>query len=369
MVWGFLLVGVAQATQATTSATLNHSFLLVAGVQKCGTSELQNWLARFDAVRVAHGEVHFWDCLKGSLCDARCASRLPYRSPGCHDKWNASLTTAALRSYRGTFDRVKRASRLPPLFVEKTPAYYDCAVPRTVRLALPNAKLAFILRDPATRLWSGFFHACGRRVGGRPDCAAADFDAFWSRAPALDGLVDHRACWPPNLALRSARDAFLERELAIGRYHAYLATWSRDWDAAAMAVVFLEVLALRPAAVLDYVAAFLGRPPVAPAALLDGAVATDTGVAAKRDSKALQDDRRAQRGAMGAVRYARASAFYRDDTDRLRAALDARALVAPVPCDLRPRWLACRRTADPPAPTTTDTPPSGSPRRGSRRES
>ncbi|KAH8045958.1 hypothetical protein JL720_16534 [Aureococcus anophagefferens] len=131
---------------------------------------------------------------------------------------------------------------LPWLHFEKTPSYYDCADSALMRATLPNARVAFILRDPVARLWSGYFHmhetrirVAARRAAWTAKSAprgdsrhwpadvaydmydanvsralAADFDASLARALALRGLgADHRECLPRPRGARpdSARRA------------------------------------------------------------------------------------------------------------------------------------------------------------------
>ena len=366
-------------------------YLIVAGVQKCGTSELQQWLKRLPRVRHNNLEPHFFDCLAGGPCDKRCVPGA-FRPGGCH-KQRYVLNNETLDAYRRDFKPLAiaegpkpraleiadaDAEALPWLHFEKTPSYYDCADSALVRATLPNARVAFILRDPVARLWSGYFHMHETRIrvaarraawtakfgssatiprhwpadikkdifdANVSRALAADFDASLARALALRGLgADHRECLP-----RPARDALagfrkarapgdMERQLDLGRYAAYLRGWSAAWGASNVLVVFLEVLATRPVDVLNFLLEPLRRPLVTETMLASAARTAENGFAVA-NSKALHHDRKAWVGKMGAASYATVEAFYESDTAELRAALLARELVYPVPRDLLPPWL------------------------------
>ncbi|KAH8059037.1 hypothetical protein JL722_5587 [Aureococcus anophagefferens] len=152
-------------------------YLIVAGVQKCGTSELQQWLKRLPRVRHNNLEPHFFDCLAGGPCDKRCVPGA-FRPGGCHGE-RYVLNNETLDAYRRDFKPLAIAEgpktraleiadasgeALPWLHFEKTPSYYDCADSALVRATLPNARVAFILRDPVARLWSGYFHMHETRI-------------------------------------------------------------------------------------------------------------------------------------------------------------------------------------------------------------
>ena len=364
-------------------------YLIVAGVQKCGTSELQQWLKRLPRVRHNNLEPHFFDCLAGGPCDKRCVPGA-FRPGGCH-RQRYVLNNETLDAYRRDFKplaiaegpktralEIASGEALPWLHFEKTPSYYDCADSALVRATLPNARVAFILRDPVARLWSGYFHMHETRIrvaarraawtakfgpsatiprhwpadvkydmfdANVSRALAADFDASLARALALRGLgADHRECLP-----RPARDALagfrkarkpemMERQLDLGRYAAYLRGWSAAWGASNVLVVFLEVLATRPVDVLNFLLEPLRRPLVTETMLAARTRENGDGFAVA-NSKALHDDRKAWVGKMGAASYATVEAFYESDTAELRAALLARELVYPVPRDLLPPWL------------------------------
>ena len=114
------------------------AYLIVAGVQKCGTTELQQWLKRLPRVRHNNLEPHFFDCLAGGPCDTRCVPRA-YRPGGCHGN-RYELTVETLDAYRRDFKaiprgralglvdadalRLRSGEALPWLHLEKTPSYY-----------------------------------------------------------------------------------------------------------------------------------------------------------------------------------------------------------------------------------------------------
>lgn len=334
-------------------------------------------------------EPHFFDCLAGGPCDKRCVPGA-FRPGGCHGQ-RYVLNNETLDAYRRDFKplaiaegpktralEIASGEALPWLHFEKTPSYYDCADSALMRATLPNARVAFILRDPVARLWSGYFHMHETRIrvaarraawtakfgpsatiprhwpadvaydmydANVSRALAADFDASLARALALRGLgADHRECLP-----RPARDALagfrkarkpemMERQLDLGRYAAYLRGWSAAWGASNVLVVFLEVLATRPVDVLNFLLEPLRRPLVTETMLAARTRENGDGFAVA-NSKALHDDRKAWVGKMGAASYATVEAFYESDTAELRAALLARELVYPVPRDLLPPWL------------------------------
>ena len=47
---------------------------------------------------------------------------------------------------------------------EKSPSYFDLANPLDVSRLVPSVKLIMLLRDPVSRLYSGYWHSCSGKL-------------------------------------------------------------------------------------------------------------------------------------------------------------------------------------------------------------
>ena len=205
------------------------SFIIL-GVQKASTDEVAVWLNFNVYSRRLDGgvEVHYFDCVgrgKGKYRD----SCKRFRDQHMHWDSRSPMATKMADSFSWSIvdqkspyidDMWGRYSKLGNLnwkdytqrhtiLFEKTPAYFDLAHPmvrfftcetpdlylfmKDVHRLLPSAKLIIVLRDPVSRLYSGYWQSCtggfiGRfdqrhsliraflgKLAVRSDCTLADF--------------------------------------------------------------------------------------------------------------------------------------------------------------------------------------------------
>ncbi len=129
---------------------------VIIGAQKCGTSSLHNYLTQSPGVIAPlRKEVHYFDVNYG-------------RGEG----W-----------YRGHFGRQGE----PGLNLDSSPYYlFHPAVPARMHELLPDARLIVLLRNPARRAYSHYWH---ERDKGREKLS---FEAAIDAEPARLGQVEER---------------------------------------------------------------------------------------------------------------------------------------------------------------------------------
>lgn len=202
-------------------SALGQQHLIIGGTIKAATSSLFNYLS-------AHPQV--------------CGSRI-------------KETFFFSQGYSGDpqRDREAYAAFFAPgadsrLLLEASPnylAYKENVAPRIKQL-LPEARLLFVLRDPAERLYSHFNFAMGK-LELPPELAFEDFIELCRRYN--DGATTPAQAGIPEKHLRA---------LEIGNYAPYLRNYYEVFDAAQIKVVLYDDFSREPRARLAEIAEFAG---------------------------------------------------------------------------------------------------------------
>ena len=212
-------------------------FLLV-GVQKGGTTSLYAYLAQHPDVRgVGAKELFYFD-----------------RRYASGESWYRCWfpTHGAMRRAR------ERAGTRTVLTGEATTSYLDHpAVPARAAALVPGAKVVAVLRDPAERAVSHYFH--NRRKGREP---LAMLDAFRAEAERLDGEAEKALADPAYESEALMHFAYLTR----GHYAEHLARWAEHYPEAQTLVLSSDALFSDPAGTFARTLDFLGLAPWAPEA-------------------------------------------------------------------------------------------------------
>jgi hypothetical protein len=192
---------------------------VILGAQKCGTSSLHNYLTQHPGVIAPlRKEVHYFD--------------LNY---GRGEAW-----------YRGHFGR----QREPALNIDSSPYYlFHPAVPRRMHQLLPDARLIVLLRDPARRAYSHYWH---ERDKGREDLS---FEAAIDAEPARLGRSEQQLAVGE---ITHSREHQLHSYLARGRYAEQLERWFALYPRERIHVLRFEDFVRDPLAALNDTLAFLG---------------------------------------------------------------------------------------------------------------
>jgi hypothetical protein len=196
------------------------TYAIIAGSNKCGTTSLFRYLSDHPDVRATRvKELLFW--------------KTPPTGP----------REAVLSEYESQFIRAKREARVR---LEGTPNYLYLAdsVAAVMRNALPDARLIFLIRDPAQRLASAYKAAYGQRQ-------------HVNYSLRFEEVVD--------LALRhyrgdrsDPRGAAMAYELKVGQYARLLKVYERIWPLEQMQVMFYEHMARDMRGELKSAARYLG---------------------------------------------------------------------------------------------------------------
>lgn len=179
---------------------------IVVGVQKGGTDELAVWL-NFNVYhrRLDGGvELHFFDCVGRYVLGFTGRSgyltseRPTFRSNGGNRTmcsryrdssmtWDSKAADEKKKKDKFTWKAIKSESpflddtawenyaklghlrhldfhRRKTLTFEKSPSYFDLANPFDVSRLLPSVKLIMLLREPVSRLYSGYWHSCSGKL-------------------------------------------------------------------------------------------------------------------------------------------------------------------------------------------------------------
>ncbi len=201
---------------------------VILGAQKCGTSSLHNYLTQHPGVIAPlRKEVHYFDVnfTRG-------------------ESW-----------YRAHFGREGE----PGLNLDSSPYYlFHPAVPRRMHELLPDARLIVLLRDPARRAYSHYWHERGK---GREDLS---FEAAIDAEPERLGRADEQLA---SGQLERSREHQLHSYLARGRYAEQLERWFALYPRERIHILRFESFAQDPLAGLNGTLAFLGLPPTASVSL------------------------------------------------------------------------------------------------------
>jgi hypothetical protein len=197
---------------------------VILGAQKCGTSSMHNYLAQHPGVIAPQRkEVHYFD--------------VNYERG---EAW-----------YRAHFGR----EREPGLNLDSSPYYlFHPAVPRRMHELLPDARLVVLLRDPARRAYSQYWH---ERDKGREDLS---FEAAIDAEPARLGRSEEMLA---SGELARSHEHQRHSYLARGRYAEQLERWYGIYPRDRVHVVRFEDFVKEPLAGLNGTLAFLGLPPAA----------------------------------------------------------------------------------------------------------
>ncbi|MDA0989633.1 MAG: sulfotransferase domain-containing protein [Verrucomicrobia bacterium] len=171
---------------------------------------------------------------------------------------------------RGAFDLQEYLSYFPPdipqrdfLIGEATPLYLYCRLQAFLNHELPDTRFVIILRAPAARAVSHYFHST--RNGS--ECKTIT-EALFSNVERYASLGD----MDPYAAGRKAMEWFslmkanrnykINRYLLLGLYDCLLAVWFREMDRSRFLVVTQEQLSVDPETVVGDVHRFLGLDPI-----------------------------------------------------------------------------------------------------------
>jgi hypothetical protein len=212
-------------------ARLRPSFFIV-GAQKAGTTALFDHLARHpDVAAPLAKEVHYFDVAA-------------HRGAGWYEAHFPLIDGAAAGPHepaRLTFDA--------------SPYYlFHPAVAERLRRYAPDARIIALLRDPAARAWSHYWHEWSRGYEQLEPMAA--FEAEAERVPDPHDHVG------PSLGERFAHQHF--SYLARSEYDRQLERWRSVFPAEQILCLRSEDLFADPAATLGQVAAFLNLSPFDP---------------------------------------------------------------------------------------------------------
>jgi hypothetical protein len=197
---------------------------VILGAQKCGTSSLHNYLTQHPGVIAPlRKEVHYFD--------------LNY---GRGEAW-----------YRAHFGRQGE----PGLNLDSSPYYlFHPAVPRRMHELLPDARLIVLLRDPARRAYSHYWH---ERDKGHEDLS---FESAIDAEPERLGRAGEMLA---SGELARSQEHQRHSYLARGRYAEQLERWFGLYPRERVHVLRFEDFVKEPLAGLNGTLAFLGLPPAA----------------------------------------------------------------------------------------------------------
>lgn len=191
---------------------------IIAGAQKAGTTSLFGYLADHPQCAASlTKEVHYFD-----------------EAFERGENW-----------YRSNFPQVSSERHC----FESSPYYmFDPRVPRRVKQTLPDVKLIFLLRNPASRAYSHYQHS--RRRGREPLSFA---EALAAEPERMTGLHEHLLANPTAHSAAHRHYSYLTR----GNYAEQLEAWLAHFDHSQIMVVQAERLFKQPAAVFAEVLGFL----------------------------------------------------------------------------------------------------------------
>jgi len=210
--------------RATAALRVLPDFV-IAGTQKGGTSSLYSWLVGHPQVaRGAVKEVHYFDHAYGR----------------------------GLGWYRAHFP-LGRGWPRRWLTGESSPLYmFDPRVPARIARDLPDARLIFILREPAARAWSHYRHNVERGF------ETLGFGAALAAEPArLAGELDKMFAEPLYRSPTYGLYCYFEKGLYLAQLERYAALIPRE----RMLVLSSELMFRDPDAVWDRTLRFLGLEP------------------------------------------------------------------------------------------------------------
>jgi hypothetical protein len=202
-----------------------HRHLIIAGTNKSGTTSVFRYLGEHpDALLSKFKESGFF------------LTPLEER-PG-----------DVIETYRTEFIGDKS---VPRLFVEATPQYLHCGATVAPRIAtaLPDARILFLLRNPADRIISYY-----RSSYGQEDLPTygVDFDEFVDEATSAMRVDE------ANIDKLPYRQRAFRQELRISRYVDFLPFYTDAFGADNVCVSFFDSLTADPRQLMNDISAFSG---------------------------------------------------------------------------------------------------------------
>jgi hypothetical protein len=202
-----------------------HQHLIIAGANKCGTTSLFRYLA-------AHPDV------TGSII----------KEAGFFHGDLPLEPAAARKAYSTLFGPAESQRRV---LLEGTPTYLDGGVQiaQTIRRIVPDARLVFLLREPAERLAS--YYRSKQGLKSAPTYGLS-FDEFVDAAKAAESVPTQD---------RTAQQSQLLHQFEKGRYAEHLEDFLEVFGAHDILVLFYDDLRADARAVTERAAAFAGLAP------------------------------------------------------------------------------------------------------------
>lgn len=204
--------------------------VLVLGGQRCGTSSLYKYLGRHpNVVPSLRKEVDYFtfDYWRG-------------------ETWYRAHFPLAMRR------TVSQRQDKPFVTFEATPNYLlDRRAAERAHQLVPDAKLIVLLRDPAQRAVSQYYH--NRRLEHEP---LDLLDALRAEEERLAGEYERLAADPKYRAFPLRRHSYVER----GRYAEQIARWLEWYQRDQLLVVRFDSLIRQPADTLGRIQDFIGVP-------------------------------------------------------------------------------------------------------------
>ncbi|RRQ21640.1 sulfotransferase family protein [Thiohalobacter thiocyanaticus] len=155
-----------------------------------------------------------------------------------------NITSRELEKYSGFFSHCNASHKIR---IEATPHYLQFAdrIAPSIHAALPGVKLAFILREPASRLFTGFRNL---RLLESKNFGAWSFDEFVSHA------INHQSQANNNSDDPRLRAAYY---MHTGCYSEYLSKYLKIFGPENICILFFDHLVSMPKSVMIRLAEFL----------------------------------------------------------------------------------------------------------------
>jgi hypothetical protein len=163
----------------------------IAGAMKCGTSTLHAMLARHPGIFMPHGELFFFD-LDDWL-------EHPDFFAWTGIEWVDRDFDGRLEEYTAWYRRFFEPAQAGQLIGEDSTTYLASArAPQRIAQFNPDARIVVMLRDPASRSYSNYWHLLryGRVFHGFEDSLRLQPDALISRSLYKPQIEHWFACFP-----------------------------------------------------------------------------------------------------------------------------------------------------------------------------
>jgi len=206
------------------------SFLII-GAQKCGTTELRNWLHMHPYVRGLRSEGHFFDEV------------LDLEQEWLRYVLNPFLLLSKEKQHFLCHQHLQT--------FEKTPAYFHkenrgVLIPALIKKMMPSGRFIVTLRNPSERAYSAY--QMGRKPRRARD-ACQDYIAH-------DFLTVINQAMSPQISQKSSQ----KRLITIGHYAEHIENWLNYFSPDQLCVVLLEEFKNNPFEVMEKLMNFLELP-------------------------------------------------------------------------------------------------------------